>query len=278
MNSKVNYFKIGLFTIISIALIVASLIIFGSGLFAKEKVYFETYFDQSVHGLNVGSPVLNMGVRFGRVENITFARNEYLVSGDPQAISRFENYVIIICSVDEENLPAATYEQRKIRVKRLIKKGLRLRLATNILTGQGYLEATYLDPGRFPPMEIGWEPKWLYIPSAPGAFTTIKHSIDKILHKLEKIDTEKIGKELENMLTAITDAVHDANVGQVSARLNKTLDDVDSLIVAEKPRISQTIENFRQISANIKDLTEDLKRHPSELIFSKPPPKSEVYK
>ena len=70
MSEKANYFKIGLFFIISAILIVTAVVVWGAGLFAKNKVYFETYFNSSVTGLDVGSSVELMGVKIGRVENI----------------------------------------------------------------------------------------------------------------------------------------------------------------------------------------------------------------
>ena len=76
MGTKPNYFKIGIFVIVAVILILAAVAIWGSGLFAEEKVYFETYFDESISGLSVGAPVEIRGVQIGRVERITFARNE----------------------------------------------------------------------------------------------------------------------------------------------------------------------------------------------------------
>ena len=73
MSMKPNYFKIGLFVIIAICLLVAAIIFFGSGMLTKEKTYFETYFNGSVSGLNIGAPVEVRGVRMGQVEKIIFA-------------------------------------------------------------------------------------------------------------------------------------------------------------------------------------------------------------
>jgi phospholipid/cholesterol/gamma-HCH transport system substrate-binding protein len=57
MSKKPSYFKIGLFVIAGIFLIFAAVVVLGSGLLHQEKAYFETYFDESVSGLSVGSPV-----------------------------------------------------------------------------------------------------------------------------------------------------------------------------------------------------------------------------
>jgi paraquat-inducible protein B len=282
MSEKANYFKIGLFFVISVILIVTAVIVWGAGLFAKDKIYFETYFDSPVTGLDVGSSVELMGVKIGQVENIDFVSAIYDISTDIETVSRYERYVRVLCSISaeesKERVGDITDEQREARTRNLIRQGLRLRLASNILTGQAYLEGVFVDPNRFPILAITWEPKHIYVASAPGEFSTLKQSVDQILYKLEKIDTEKIGLAIEEVLVSLKEAIRDANVPEITAQLTKTLERIDKLVASQKPEIEQSLENLREVSVNLKDLTESLKRHPSELIFSKPPPKSEILK
>lgn len=245
MNGNPNYFKIGLFVIIAACLTVAAIVVFGSGLFTEEKVYFETYFDSSVTGLSVGAPVLNRGVRIGQVEEITFVRNEYELPKEDAGFSRYELYVMVVASVDQDNLPALTEEQRESHMASLIEGGFRIRLASNLLTGQGYLEGTFLEPERFPTLEILWQPKFLYVPSAPGEFATIKNSIDDILHKLDKIDTEKIGLLIEDILVSVDKAIDDANVPGVSKGLQRLLATADRTVEdANVPGLSNEIKGL----------------------------------
>jgi paraquat-inducible protein B len=281
MSAKPNYFKIGLFIIIASTLIVITVVIWGAGLFARDKIYFETYFDTPVTGLDPGAAVEFRGVQIGKVEKISFVGADYDLEVDPAIFSKYENYVRVLCSQDREKTVRAkqrTEQQRADRLATMIQKGLRLRLSTNILTGQGFLEGDFLNPDRFPVLDIIWEPEYLYVPSAPGEFSTIKDSVDSILSKLEKIDTEKIGLEIERILVTVEEAVRDANVPAIAARLQDTLDRIDKLIASGRPDVEQSLENLRDISANLKELTESLKRHPSEAIFSQPPPKSEAFK
>jgi phospholipid/cholesterol/gamma-HCH transport system substrate-binding protein/paraquat-inducible protein B len=359
---KPNYFKIGLFVIVAFILILTAIVVFGSGLFTEEKIYFETYFDGSVSGLNIGAPMELRGVRMGQVEKITFARNEYEMPIGSETYYKYGTYVIVLIAVDVENLPAMTLKEREENIKQLTSRGFRVRLASNLLTGLAYLQGEYLEPERYPVLEVPWEPKNLYVSSAPGAFTTLKESVDHILSKLEQIDTKRIGDLVEELLVSVNKAVDDANIPEISsgvqdlvadvdqavkdintsaigegvqslvvnanqaiddvnvpaisnevqsllvearqtnqhlqellkrpektdsqianiavmiANLNKTLMRLDKLVLTQTPKIEQTLENLREVSADIKELTGDLKQHPSELIFSQPPPKSEVSK
>ena len=74
---KPNYFKIGLFVIAATLLLAAAIIIFGGGKFFEKKTTIETYFDQSVQGLNVGASLEFQGVQIGNVSYIGFVFNEY---------------------------------------------------------------------------------------------------------------------------------------------------------------------------------------------------------
>ena len=57
MTRKANFFKLGLFVIIAFVLFAAFLIAFGAGEFMKKELIAETYFDESVQGLDIGSEV-----------------------------------------------------------------------------------------------------------------------------------------------------------------------------------------------------------------------------
>jgi ABC-type transporter Mla subunit MlaD len=67
MSQKPSYFKIGLFVIAACLLLALGIIIFGGGKFFEKKFTVETYFDQSVQGLNVGAALKFQGVQIGNV-------------------------------------------------------------------------------------------------------------------------------------------------------------------------------------------------------------------
>ncbi len=296
MSEKANYFKIGLFIIVSVILIVTAVIIWGAGLFTKDKIYFETYFDSSVTGLDPGAAVELTGVKIGQVENIEFVSAVYDISTEPTKVSRYERYVRVLCSMDREKTKERAGdladEQREARVRIMEKQGLRLRLVSNILTGQAFLEGIFLDPKRFPVLDITWEPKYMHVPSAPGGLSTMKDSVDKILVKLEEVDitglTEEIkglfgelrqtNQQIQGLLTNPDPNAESTNLAQIMARLDNTLEKLNLEIRTKGPEVDKFLRNMRAISDDIKELTAMLKKHPSELIYSQPPKKSEMIK
>ena len=358
MGRKPSYFKIGMFVIFSAALLLGAVIVFGSGLLTKEKMYFETYFDESVTGLTIGAPVELRGVPIGQVERIAFVQDVYQLSEQSPVSPNYESYVMVLCSIPKGKLPDDWYKYRVAQLSDMVARGLRARLTTNLLTDQAYLQADFIDPNRFPMLEISWKPRHLYMPSAPGEFNTLKQSVDEILLRLQELDIDKLVATAEAVLASIDSAIADANVGDISrdmrvlladartqvndldtkkislaaqdaiasvdqavadvntpaisqeirsllaavrktnehlqkiiaspeslsqpanlpemiARLNKTLGRIDKLVSTERPQIELILANFKEISDNVKDLTESLKQHPSDLFFSQPPSPSQ---
>jgi hypothetical protein len=69
-----------------------------------------------------------------------------------------------------------------------------------------------------------------------------------------------------------------ANIAVLVANLNRTMLRIDKLAASKSPQVDQALENLKAVSENLKDLTASLKQHPSQLIFSQPPPESEALK
>src|ERR1044071_9832732 len=72
-----SYFKVGVFIITATVLFVTGIVLLGGGAFLKKKNTIETYIDESVQGLDVGSAVKFRGVPVGQVDQITLTSVEY---------------------------------------------------------------------------------------------------------------------------------------------------------------------------------------------------------
>ena len=70
MSKKANPGLIGLFVIGAVVLLVAAVLLFGSGRLFKETDLSVTYFEGSVTGLQKGSAVLFRGVPVGSVAEV----------------------------------------------------------------------------------------------------------------------------------------------------------------------------------------------------------------
>ena len=89
MSTKVSKTAIGAFVLGAIVLLVAGVLVLGAGKFFTTEHTYITYFDGSVKGLNVGSPVTFRGVKIGAVNDISItadpAKRQAEDSGDLHA-------------------------------------------------------------------------------------------------------------------------------------------------------------------------------------------------
>ena len=72
-----RYFRVGVFVLVGFALIVVFVIALGGQALFRETVLMVTYFDESVQGLEVGSPVKVRGVELGSVAEIGMVGAHY---------------------------------------------------------------------------------------------------------------------------------------------------------------------------------------------------------
>ena len=217
MDAKPHYFKIGMFVLVAVALIVVAVVLFGAGLLGQNVLHFESYFAESITGLSVGSPLEFRGVRIGQVEQIGFVGSVYSLDSGSDMISPYAPSVRVVTAVQREKLPEFGVEQVEVALGQMTARGLRVRVSSNILTGQAILEMDYLDPDRFPVELVPWEPKYPRIPSAPSELTTIKDSIDDILRELQAIDVSGLVGSLESVFASLDGAISDANLADLSA-------------------------------------------------------------
>lgn len=266
MSAKTNYFKIGIFVMTAAAMGVIAIIALGAGaLFEEETLLMETCFDETVQGLEVGSPIKRRGVRIGRVEEITFANKVYAMKAnltDPTSNSQF---VIVRASIEPEVFGRfEELESVKRVVDKLVTDGLRVQLASQGLTGLVYLELDYVDPRRNPPMEIKWKPTALYVPSIPSTLTMVTESIQEMFKRVEEVEFEQMSGKLNDLLGNLNQTVTDAQISTLSQQTISLLEEVRAtnqsireMIEDENTRAmmsdaSSAMESFRMIAENAK--------------------------
>ncbi|MCH7913208.1 MAG: MCE family protein [Deltaproteobacteria bacterium] len=100
----------------------------------------------------------------------------------------------------------------------------------------------------------------------PQASASIKNLANQLNSFLQ---SEEIRKGLEMIKVASED------LPETIALFKRTLRRLDNMISSQQQDIELTIENFRLISANLKELTDSAKQYPSQVLFGAPPPPSE---
>lgn len=225
MSSRANYFKLGLFVLCGLVAIVAGVVVFGVGALMQEGEMMETYIDESVQGLEVGSPVKYRGVRVGAVEKISFV-NEYYGELSDEAQLNIGHYVLVLFRLDPKQSVRMTSSYYSEKFETLKDQGLRVRLTQQGITGIAYLEVDHLDPERYPPLPITWQPRHPYLPSAPSAITRISKSFDDVMQRVETLDIESIAVNLEEFLATMNQQASEAQVGRLSNKVAELLDEM----------------------------------------------------
>ncbi|HEY2816497.1 MAG TPA: MlaD family protein [Casimicrobiaceae bacterium] len=346
MSQRANYFKLGLFVIGAIVAGILVLLVIGTGRFLQKRVTIETYFNESVQGLDVGSKLKYRGVDVGQVTRISFT---YVKYEQDKPMADRKRYVLVEAQIQPRLVggKAANDIASPESTAMEVEKGLRIKLAPQGITGTSYLEIDYVDAANNPPLQVDWTPDNIYIPSAPSTVGQIVNSASAIMERLNRLDIEGVVANLNKLLTTTNDRVAALDVKSLQQQTERTLAKIESTlndIAAKKlsnealgliadlrksntelqatlsnpsfkklpesadaalqkvrdlvgdPRLAAsidhmertlarldrifgggesdlatTIENLRQISDNLRDLTEDAKRYPSGVIFGAPP-------
>jgi len=61
-----------------------------------------------------------------------------------------------------------------------------------------------------------------------------------------------------------------------TAQLRQTLQRLNRLIANQQRDIEKTVDNLRAVSENMKEVTDNSKKYPSQVLFGAPPPPSKV--
>lgn len=214
---NLSYFKVGVFVIAASVIAVIGVILLGVGTVFQKNVLVETYIDESVQGLDVGSAVKFRGVPIGKVEQISLTSVEYTTP---------KRYVLVRAGIAPNIFRGNLAELTPSGFKAEIERGLRLRLAAQGLTGVAYLEADYADPQRNPPLEFDWQPNYPYVPSTRSRITQFGESVEKILRSIETVDLGRLVDGIEKSLSTITKVAEGANLDKLGKEANAFLAEI----------------------------------------------------
>jgi phospholipid/cholesterol/gamma-HCH transport system substrate-binding protein/paraquat-inducible protein B len=276
MSDEKRYFKVGAFVLTGALLIGSCTVILGGGDYFAEKVVIETYFDESVQGLEVGSPVKLRGVQLGSVSSIGFVQDAYTFPTEEQAL-KYGSKVRVLMDLTSQS-QNGDEDARRYQLQEMIAKGLRLRLTSIGITGTSFIEADYMDAERFPLMDIMWRPKHYYIPSAPSTIATISTAAERIFARLEDTEIEKLVQNLDRLAVSLNASVDEFDVARFQRNIDAVLADaratvagVNRLVEGSSYDLQATLDNTRVAAENLRDLTDTLKSYPSLLVLGEPP-------
>ncbi len=228
MSDKASTFRLGLFILGGSALLLLTVVVLGAGSFFSKQYLMETYLNESVNGLDVGSAVKFRGVKVGSVTRIGFVTEKYTDFFN----SRYR-YVLVECALDAEHFKQVDSAALAAGIKNEIERGLRVRPISQGLTGQIFLGIDYVDPLSNPPLAIDWEPQHLYIPAAPSTISRIELAVTNIgnaLSALNKEDMEAIIRDVRLITKSLSEFVQKGDKEGLGKQLARTMDGVNKAL------------------------------------------------
>lgn len=250
MAKQASKMMIGVFLIIALFLLIASLVVFGSGKFFTKTQKFVLYFNEPVKGLDVGSPVLFQGVAVGSVISID-------IIADP--IKRQANIPVIIqIELDRFKFrkPSETLNPQK-DMPLLIEEGFRATLTMqSLITGKLLIELDYY-PGT-PLILKNIDKEYIEIPTIPS-------TTSKLAQALDKLDLEAIQTKLESALDGIAKLVNNPDLAASIGHLKETLRDARKLVNRVDRQVDPLAQDTKKTVKDIGKLARDLDARVGEL-------------
>ena len=284
-NSNPNYFRLGVFVLAAIAVLIAIILIFGSGQLFKKSFMVETYLKQSVTGLDTGAAVRFRGVKVGQVTLIGLSGDIY--EKDRPFEKRLQ-YVVVRMQIFGDKLTEQQIED-------FVKNNLRARVKSMGITGVNYVEFDFANnTSDHDPLPYNWQPAEPVIPSLPNQADEIIMGLQKFVTVLNNANIDQLLVNLNSLMAGdgkgnqgLVGSVQSMNL--ILARIAKATDkdelnvlvrELIGTMVALRQTVTSiqgdtatTVENLKQATENLNEFSRIASQSPSSLIWGEPPPR-----
>jgi phospholipid/cholesterol/gamma-HCH transport system substrate-binding protein len=231
MAAPTNRAKLGLFVLLGLAAAVFTAVALGALAFRKETIGYHTYFNESVQGLELGSPVKFRGVTIGHVDTIEIAPDH--------------RHVDVYFELDVRDIKRLGLTEAKEgrRATFLVPPDLRTQLGSQGITGVKFVSIDFFSLKAHPPPELPFEVPEHYIPAAQSMMKGLEDTVVKAMDKLpELVDAVvAIATRVDRMVATLEDEkiVEKAsatltNADQVLASVNRTVSSLERAHIPEK--------------------------------------------
>jgi len=248
METNKGYFRLGLFILIGLALVVGGVVFFSSVGYSEDGFVIETVTLESAQGLDPGAPVKFRGVRIGHVRKIELAYIRYRdkVAGAEQNLG---NAVILELGIRPEGLPAGTAKDNLKTFQTAVDRGLRARIASSSLTGPPYVELVFLNPRTNPPLALPWTPDKPYLPSGQSVVSQFVDAAQEIVESVRAADVGKLITHADALIVKADKAVDEIQLAELRSQAGSLIAEL-----RESNRKLQDILRDPNIKAALSDL------------------------
>ena len=209
MSKHANSILIGAFVLGAITLGVATILVLSGGQWFQERRQQVLYFEGAAQGLQVGAPVVFLGVKVGTVKRIQLGLEDDL------------RKFLVPVTIDIEPAIVQSRQGEQIDLgdpqimQQLIDCGLRAQLRMqSFLTGQLYVSLDF-HPGK--------PARFFAMDSSLSEIPTIPTTAEELSMKLEGFPMEKFLHDLAAISAALGNLLAAEETAELPQRLNRTL-------------------------------------------------------
>jgi ABC-type transporter Mla subunit MlaD len=265
MASKNAAFRVGMFVTAGIVGLLA-VVFFLSGSVLHPGTPYETYFSESVQGLDIGTAVKFRGVTIGKITDIGLVTAEYPPANGEMKNRTVYRQVVVRFSVDERKIGSA------VNIKQSVAHGLRVQIAPQGITGLAYLELTFVSPAQFPETPVPWTPDTPVLPSIPSTLTQVQDAVEQMLTSFSKVDLGKMVNDLSQLTETLDQEVTQGDAHKAIANANALLVNLNNQVnAAQIPQTTAAARNLvdgpqtRQILHQLSQTTQQLGKVSAQL-------------
>lgn len=239
MATPSNHWKLGLFVVTGVTLAIATIVLLSARSLHKETTQYVTYFDESVQGLEIGSPVKYRGVTIGNVSAVNIAQDR--------------RHVEIVSELTVQEIRRLGLESSRKQIE--VPSDLRMQLESSGLTGVKFLLIDFFDEKANPPPDLPFPTPKNYIPAAVSVMKNLEDSVVRAVNRIPEvtdevvllirkvhgvvadIDEKKFPERIDEalvkanaVLARVQNGLDEAHVGRVSREAEATLVDIRTAV------------------------------------------------
>ena len=243
MSKSANKTLIGAFVVGATALLLLAIAVFGSGKLFQTTSRYVLFFDGSISGLSVGSPVLFRGVPVGRVVEIR-------LTGDLDNLVFQTPVFIELNKKDEGRFSVSDGDiSKKEYLDRLVTHGLRATLATqSLLTGQLMIEMDFYPRSQIP-YPIREVKEYDDVPEIP----TIPSQFDNILQTLTTLPYDDIASNVLDITEGVKKILSNSGTEQLIGHIDKLVVQLQDI----GTNLDKTLTSIRGLAEPYAKLAQD---------------------
>ncbi|OPY83558.1 MAG: Paraquat-inducible protein B [Syntrophorhabdus sp. PtaU1.Bin153] len=236
MSKPANKTMIGAFVVGGLVLALLAVIVFGSGKFLRKTIVYVMYFEGSVKGLNVGSPVVFRGVKIGSVKEVELEFDE----------KDFKVLIPVYVEIDPAKIKATKgAPEDGGYMDELIRRGLRAQLELqSIVTGQLMINVDFF--ANKPAKLVGMDTKHREIP-------TVSSPLDELLKAAQELPLKDLFDRAVRAIEGLEKVVN-------SPKVSASLDELSESLKESRKILAKIDKELDPVLTNIKGTLDSVQR------------------